>query len=323
MTATRLQRAVVRPPAQRPAHVPSRARHDGAFAPTDWSLLFSVAAIWGASFLLIQIGDRSLKPELVATLRLAFGASTLAAIPSARRPVPRSAWWSVALLGVVWMALPFSLFALAERQISSSLAGMLNGAAPLFTALIAAVAARRLPPAHQRLGLAAGFAGVILICAPSLGAARSTAAGIGLVLLATLLYGVAFNLAPSLERRHGALPVIWRAQLVALAVIAPLGIMQIPGSGFAWESVVSIAALGGLGTAIAFVAFATLAGRVGSTRASVSTYFLPAVAIALGAIFHNEQVAAISLAGALLVAAGAYAMSRWRPNSSQQPQPWR
>jgi drug/metabolite transporter (DMT)-like permease len=285
-------------------------RDEAAFNSADWALLVAVAAMWGSSFLFIDIGVDHLAPELVALLRLAFGAATLAVVPAARRRVPGTAWPPIALLGAVWMAVPFVLFAVAQQSIDSSLAGMVNGAAPLFTAIVAGLATRELPSRRRAAGLVIGLVGVVAISWPSVQHAHATARGVGLVVLATLLYGVAFNLAGPLERRHGALPVIWRAQLVALALVAPFGLAGMSASTFAWSSVLAVAVLGCLGTAVAFVAFTTLVGRVGSTRASVTIYFLPAVAIVLGALFRDETIAAISLLGTLLVTAGAYLTSR-------------
>jgi drug/metabolite transporter (DMT)-like permease len=175
---------------------------------------------------------------------------------------------------------------------------------------VAVVMVRRLPGRRQQAGLLIGFAGVVAITSPSLGGAQASVAGIALVLAATLLYGVAFNLAGPLQRRHGALPVVWRAELVALALLLPAGLAAVPGSAFDWSSLAAIVALGCLGTALAFVAFTTLAGRAGSTRASVTVYFLPPVAIALGVLVRDEPIAAVSVAGTVLVAAGAYLVSR-------------
>ena len=254
-------------------------------------LLGVVVISWGASFLLIDVAVEHLRPALVALLRLAFGTGTLALVPAARRGVPRTAWPAIATLGVVWMAVPFVLFPFAEQRISSSLAGMLNAAAPLFTALVAALVSRRLPDHRHRTGLVVGLIGVTVVCSPSLAGAQATLLGVGLVLLATLLYGIAFNLAPALQQQHGALPVIWRAQLTALALTAPVGLASIPGSRLAGSSVLAVAALGFIGTALAFVAFTTLSGRVGSTRAAVTVYFCPAVAILLGWLAHGEPIA--------------------------------
>ena len=281
-----------------------------AFAPLDWALVAGVAVAWGASFLFIEIGLEHFEPGLVAFLRVLFGALTLALVPAARRPVPRSELPLVALLGVVWMTVPFVLFAVAQQWIDSSLAGMINAAAPLFTAVIAAIVVRGLPGRLQVAGLAVGFIGVVAVASPSLGQGESSTLGVVLVLLATLLYGCAFNLAGPLQRRNGALPVIWRAQLVALVFLAPVGAVGAAGSSFAWSSLAAMVVLGSVGTALAFLWFATLAGRVGPTRGSVSIYFLPIVAIALGALLRDETVHAAAILGTALVLGGAYLTSR-------------
>lgn len=283
---------------------------DRAFAPRDWALIAGVAATWGASFLYIDIALDHFAPGLVAFGRVFFGAVTLTAVPGARRSVPRSEWPQIALLGVLWMAVPFMLFSVAQQWIDSSLAGMINAAAPLFTAVVAGIVVRHLPGRIQAVGLAIGFAGVVAISWPSLGEGESTGLGVALVLLATVLYGFAFNLAAPLQRRNGALPVIWRAQLVSLVLLLPIAVASVPHSEFELSALLAVAALGSLGTALAYVLFTTLVGRVGSTRGAVTIYLLPVVAIALGAIVRDEPIHAAALLGTALVLAGAYLVSR-------------
>lgn len=286
-----------------------------AFAPGDWGLLGATAAMWGSSFLLIEIGLDHMEPGLVAALRLAFGAATLAAFAGARRSVPRADWPAIALLGAVWMAAPFLLFPFAQESIDSSLAGMINGAVPLFTAAVATLVLRRLPGRIQLAGLGVGFLGVVAVTYPAAAGAGGSGLGAALVLLATLLYGIAVNLAVPLQRRHGALPVLLRAQLVALVLVAPIGIASAPGSSFHAPSLLAVAALGALGTGLAFVAFTTLVGRVGATRGTVTIYFIPVVAVVLGVLLRDESVAALSALGAVLVLLGAYLTSRGDPRA--------
>jgi drug/metabolite transporter (DMT)-like permease len=281
-----------------------------AFSPRDWALIAGVACTWGASFLYIDIALDHFAPGLVAFGRVFFGAVTLTAVPGARRQVPREEWSQIALLGVLWMAVPFMLFSVAQQWIDSSLAGMINAAAPLFTAVVAGIVVRHLPGRIQAVGLAVGFAGVVAISWPSLGEGESTGLGVGLVLLATVLYGFAFNLAAPLQRRNGALPVIWRAQLVSLVLLLPVAVASVPRSDFELSSLLAVVALGSLGTAVAYVLFTTLVGRVGSTRGAVTIYLLPVVAIALGAIVRDEPIHAAALLGTALVLAGAYLVSR-------------
>ncbi|WP_460688187.1 DMT family transporter [Mycolicibacterium hippocampi] len=278
----------------------------------DWGLLAGAAVGWGSSFLFIDIAVEHFRPGLVAFLRVLFGALVLAAMPGARRAVARSDWPLIALLGVVWMAAPFVLFAFALQWIDSSVAGMINAAAPLFTAVVAGLVVRRLPDRNQIVGLIVGFVGVVTISGLTTRGGETTGAGIVLVVLATLLYGCAYNLAGPLQRRGGALPVIWRAQLVSLVVLAPLGGLSLPSSNFAWSSLLATIALGAVSTALAYVGFATLVGRVGATRASVAVYLLPVVAIALGWAVRDEPIYRESLVGTVLVLAGAYLTSRVR-----------
>lgn len=290
--------------------LPAPRSHLDAFRAADWALLVAVALMWGSSFLFIAVGLEAFRPAAVTLLRLVFGVLTLAVFPASRRPVPRSEWGAIALLGLLWMAAPELLFSLAQQWIGSSLAGMINGAVPLFVAVISAVMVRRLPARWQSAGLLVGFAGVVMISWPSVQGGRATALGIALVLLATTFYGIAINLAVPLQRRHGTLAVLWRAQLFALALVLVPGFAALPHSSFAWRSLLAVLALGCLGTALAFVAMTTLAGRVGAARGSVAIYFLPVVAIGLGVILRGEHVALIGLAGSGLVAIGAFFASR-------------
>lgn len=275
------------------------------FGLREWGLLVAVAVMWGASFLLIKIGLEDFPPATVAWLRIAFGAAALTLLPAARAPLRhRSDRGLVALLGLVWMAVPFLLFSYAEVHISSALAGMINGSAPLFTAAFAALWFRRSPGAGLLVGLAVGFAGVLLLGLPNVDG-RASLVGLLMVLGAAACYGVAFNLTGPLQGRNGALPVIWRAQLVSLVLVAPIGLPGLARSTPTLPGWVSMVALGALGTGLAYVLFTVLAGRVGGTRASVTTYLIPVVALLLGVALAGESVAPLSLGGIGLVLAGA------------------
>ena len=99
--------------------------------------------IWGSSFYLIAEGLDSFQPFVVTWMRILFGFLVVVSVPSTRHPVPPRGP-RLALLGFVWLALPLSLFPLAEERVSSSVTGMLNGATPIFAAIVAAVMVRRL-----------------------------------------------------------------------------------------------------------------------------------------------------------------------------------
>jgi drug/metabolite transporter (DMT)-like permease len=284
--------------------------HRGAFTALDWALFASIGLIWGSSFLLIEIGLDAFEPGLVTWLRVLFGAATLWLVPASRAPVAREDRARIVALSFLWVAVPFTLFPLAQQWITSGLTGLLNGALPIFATAIGATMLRRLPGRAQAVGLAIGFAGVAAIAAPSLAEGSNEALGVVLVLAAVACYGVAINIAAPVTQRYGSVPVM--ARMLGLAAIwtAPLGLAGVPGSSFAWPSLVAIAALGALGTGVAFVLMGRLVARVGSSRASFATYLIPVVALILGAVFLDETVRALAILGIGLVIAGAVLASR-------------
>ena len=256
-------------------------------------------------------------PNGLTFARILVGCLTLSLFPAVRRPLPRRGWAGAALLGVIWLAFPLTMFPYAEQRISSALAGMLNGTTPLFAAAVAAVLARRAPSRGVGVGLAVGFAGMTAVAWPNLRAGGTDLVGALLVIAASVSYGLALNLARPLQIAHGALPVLWRAQLVALVLTAPLGLPELAAARWTPGPLLSVLALGALGTGVAFVLTTIAAGRLGATRASSVTFLMPPVALALGVAVRGESVAPLSIAGGAVAIAGAWLIRR----AQQRPAP--
>ncbi|MDX6581883.1 MAG: hypothetical protein QOI10_1067 [Solirubrobacterales bacterium] len=285
-----------------------------AFAGRDWALLAATALIWGSAYLLIEIGLEGLEPTAIAFLRVALGAALLAALPAARRGALAGRDRArVVLLGVLWLAVPLTLFPVAQQWVSSAVAGMITGAQPLFAAAIAALLLRRLPARVQALGLGLGFAGVVAIVAASADRGGSNQAlGVCLVVVAVACYALSTNIAVPLQQRYGSLAVILRALLVAVALLAVPGLLGLAASDPTAGSLVAMLPLGLLCTGLGYVVFTSLVGRVGATRGAVAIYFVPVVAIALGVAVRGEGASAAELAGTAAVLAGAWLTSRPR-----------
>jgi drug/metabolite transporter (DMT)-like permease len=264
----------------------------------DWGVLILPGVIWGASFLFIAEGLRSIGPNGVTFVRILVGFITLSA-----------------LLGIFWMAFPLSMFPFAEQHVSSALTGMLNGSTPLFAATVASIIARRFPDRGTTLGLAIGFTGTVLIALPNFGVGSQasdagTTLGVTLIMIAMCSYGVALNLARPLQQRNGALPVVWRALGVAFVLTMPLGLPAVINAHWTWGPLLCLLALGALGTGTAYVMVALAAGKFGATRASATTFLIPVVALILGVTLRGERVAALSVAGAGVCLLGAWLIRR-------------
>ncbi len=282
-------------------------------SPLDWFRLAIPGLVLGTSFYFIAEGLEAFPAVLITPMRLGFGFLTLSMFPSARRvKIDRRDMRRVLLLGVIWMTVPLSIHPFAQERVSSSVAGMLNGAVPLFVAVVAAFLARRLPPKQQIVGVIVGFAGVLLIALASGGGGDDSWSGIGLIFIALVLYGFSLNLAVPLQQKYGSLPVFWRAQGIALVLVIPFAIPSLDDIHFAWGPFIAIMALGVFGTALAFVALANNAGRLGSTRASVTVYLIPVVSLLLGALVRHESVAIFAIVGCGIAILGAYLTNRAR-----------
>lgn len=282
-----------------------------AFSGSDWALFAALSAIWGSSFLFMAIGLDAFHPGLVTLLRVGFGALVMFGV-SRTRPtkIPREDWPTLATLALIWIAIPMTIFPIAQQWIDSGVAGMLNGATPIFTAVISAFILRQLPGKLQLIGLVIGFGGVIAIALPSSGSEPTAALGVLLVIVATLSYAFSSNIVAPLQQRHGALAIMARLQWLAVILVLPYGAYGAVRSSFAWPSLFATMAVGVLGTGLAFVLMSNLIGRVGPTRATFITYIIPVVALVLGVVFRDEAIAPIAVAGVALVIVGAALASR-------------
>ena len=288
----------------------SHGTHRGSFAAVDWALFAVVGTIWGSSFLFMAIGLEAFRPGLVTWLRILFGAAVLWVLPGVRTRIDRVDLGSLLVLAITWVAIPFTLFPLAQGSVNSAIAGMLNGAAPIFTVVVATILFRRAPGSRQLLGIPIGFLGVAAIALSAAGHGSNEAMGVALILIATVCYGIAFNIATPLQQRYGSLPVMARILAIGAVLTAPIGLSAITGSRFAWSSLLAVAAVGVLGSGIAFVLMGRLFGRVGATRASIVGYLIPVVALLLGVLLRNDVVGPFAVAGVALVIGGAYLTSR-------------
>lgn len=281
-----------------------------SFGAAEWALFLAVSGTWGASFLFIDVALDHLEPGVIAWLRVALGAVTLGVLPVQKGRVERTDLPRIAILSVIWLAIPMTLFPLAQQWINSSVTGMLNASVPSLTALVASMLLRRSPGPWQIVGIVVGFAGVALISVRTLGAGDTAWLGVVLVLGATILYAISANIVTPLQHRYGSIPVLTRVLALATVWNAPYALIGIDGSSFAWDAAAAMLALGVVGTGLTFVAYGSLIGRAGATRASGVTYVIPVVAVILGVSFRGDEVGGLALVGCGLVVVGTAFTSR-------------
>jgi drug/metabolite transporter (DMT)-like permease len=269
-----------------------------------------LALLWGSSFLWIKIGLRGFSPVQLTFARLALGCAVLVPVALARGlrfPTGRSVWVHLMVAALFANAIPYTLFGVAERTVGSNVAGVLNATTPLWTVLVALAAGTdRDITVRRGIGLALGFAGTILIFSPWRSASEIASWG-GLACLdASASYGVSYVYMGRYLTNRGIPPLILSASQLAaaavlLAITLPVG-WQSPQWRF--DAVGAVLILGVFGTGLAYVLNYRLIADEGPTAASTTTYLLPIVAVALGAVVLDEAVTWPMIVGMILVLAG-------------------
>lgn len=280
------------------------------FAGLDWLLSIGMALTWGSSFILIDVAIDHFHVAVVPLGRTAFGALALIALPSARQRIDRSDYPVLLVLGGTWMAFPFLLYPLAEQTVSSSIAGMMNGALPVVVAVVTAIWTSTMPSSRRVLAIVVGFTGILLIALPSIDSGDAASPqGIGFLLLALVSYAVSTNLARPLQAKYSPASLMLHVELVACILSLPYGLYGISQSNFAWSSLMALVALGALGTGYAFTLFSVLLKRTGIARSMIPTYFTPVVGTILGVGLNNEPLVWLSVLGMGVVVVAAWLTS--------------
>jgi len=282
----------------------------------DWQLSVLLSLTWGSSFLLIAISIEHFDPAVISFGRSLTGALALWFFRGARQPIKLIHWPRIALLGLIWMAIPFWLFPLAEQTVASSVAGMINGSLPVVMALVTAMWVRRVPSGRRVVTVLFGFVGILVIALPTIraesagGASVADTHGILYLLAAVTCYAMGANIARPLQAQFSPARLLMRVQFAATLWTLPFASAQLDQSEFAMSAIGAVVVLGIVGTGIAFVAFGTLVERTGIARAMIPTYFTPIVGLVLGAVFRNERIAIVSVIGMCIVIGSAWLTSK-------------
>lgn len=279
-----------------------------------WLLFAAMSVIWGIPYLLIKVVmDDGLSPGFLVFARTGIGALLLLPV-AIRRGVIRPAlarWRTVLAFAAIEVAVPWYLLNSAEERLSSSLVALLIAMVPMIGTLIAWRLGDRSAFSRVRLaGLVVGLGGVGAVVGLNLTAGGTPVWALGAVAVTCVGYAVAPMIA---DRRLGDVPSLGvvTVSLSAVALVyLPFGILQAPAHLPRWNVLASIAALGVVCTATAFVFFFALIAEAGSVRATVITYLNPAVALLAGVAVLNEPVTGGIAIGFPLVLVGSYLATR-------------
>jgi drug/metabolite transporter (DMT)-like permease len=276
----------------------------------------ALALIWGSSFLFMKVALEGVSPTQVVLGRLGIGAVTLVILMLVtRRRWPREArvWGHLTVVALFLCVFPFLLFAWAGLHLPSGVSSILNAMTPIMTVLVSAVALPSERLDRSRLaGIALGVVGVAVVAGiwnvladPAL---LTQVPALLACLGATLCYGIGLTYIRRFlvgTHNYDAL-TISAVQIVIGAVMIGLATPIIGASpvNLTPAVVLSLVALGALGTGIAYIWNVQIVTEWGPAVASSVTYATPLVGVTLGVFILGEHLSWNEPAGGVIVVLG-------------------
>ena len=266
--------------------------------------LLSLYVIWGSTFYAMRVALQTLPPFLMAAPRFFIAGVVLFIVLRVRGvalPKPRE-WLAAAAVGTLLLVMGNGFVALAERSIDSGTAATIIATMPLWMAALGWLWGER-PKARELVGLAFGFAGIVVL---NSGGGLSLRGVDGLaILLAPVAWAVGSLWSRRLSLPRGlmntACQMILAGLLMFLVALAHGERLHGPVGG------ATIAALGYLivfGSLIAFSAYGFLLRTTRPLVATSYAYVNPLVALAIGAALGGEHLSARKLGACTLTVIG-------------------
>lgn len=275
--------------------------------------------IWGTNFIFMRQASEWISPVQIVFLRVLCGFVPIAVMAWMQKAVRREHlrytghFLVMALLATV---IYYWAFASGTSLLLSGVSGVLSGAIPLFSFIVAAIFLRQEKITVMRLcGLMLGFAGVILIAKPWQVSGESISlAGVGYMILGSLSVGISFVYAKKFLADKQIAPLALTTYQIGLALVILACITPFTGiTAIAQDSTASlglIIGLGLLGTGVAYLTYYYLILNLGAVVASSVTYIPPVVALIVGFLAANEQLGMTEILSMVLIMSGVFLLQR-------------
>ncbi|MXU65523.1 DMT family transporter [Oceanomicrobium pacificus] len=278
---------------------------------TDWLSAGGVGllvVIWGSSFFLTSLSLDGYAPLAVAGGRIFIAAIFVTAFALlSGQGLPRSLrdWGWSALVGIVSLALPFSLLSWAQLFVPTNIVAIFISAVPLFILLLARLVLKEAISLRKWTGFGIGFLGLVWLSSPGSMPdlpLRDLALPIAALALTCLCYAtgaILIRIMPPMRPLQGTAG----AMICASAVTLPLGL----GAGLAAAPLVTLPALallalGLLPTGLAQTLRFFIIRRRGPVYMSIVGYLIPLWAGFLGIVVLGEELrASAALAYGLII----------------------
>ncbi|GAB1420155.1 DMT family transporter [Anaerolineales bacterium] len=267
-------------------------------------IFFVQAAIWGSSYIFINIASPLIGPVFLMFSRVTIASVVLllyayftGQLPDMRR------FWKIALIsGFLNAALPFTLIGFAQLSLTASLGSIMNATTPLWTAVIASLWLGIPLTRNKLIGVVLGIFGVFILVGWSpITVDESLLLAIALSLAAALSYGFGTNYIKQHAEKVNSLHMSIGQFVGASVILIGPGLLQQPSGELAMEALLALVILSVLCTSVAYLMFFHIIYEVGPTIAASVSFLIPLFATFYGALLLQEPLSVSLIVGLLVI----------------------
>ena len=277
-----------------------------------WGTLIILSIIWGSSYILIKKGLTGLTPIQLGSIRMIITAIII--IPfslSKLYQIPKNKIKWVAFSAFIGTFFPNYLFAFAETEISSAVAGVMVSLTPLFTLLISVLFFYEKFFKKQLIGVMIGFVGILILVNNEFSISGLNLLYVTFTILAAFFYAVNANILKYKLPDISAIAIIGMSFIflflpaVFILLLTEFPIQTFTSDPLILESIFYIVLLAFFGTAIAKVLYIKLLSISSPVFSVSTTYLIPIVAIFWG-LLDGEEFRLIQFLGTSVILLGVY-----------------
>ncbi|CAO3436550.1 Permease of the drug/metabolite transporter (DMT) superfamily [Azospirillum endophyticum] len=275
----------------------------------NFGTMLLLAMMWGLSIPVTKLGLITMPPLTLTAIRFAVALPFMLLLLAGKKPLPWKALPAVAALGTLGIGVGQVAQTFGVAGTSASIGTILSATIPLFVVLFATIRLRQTVTAFQLLGVAAAFAGIVIVAlenAGEAGAAGTTALGPIWMLISAVAVAFYYVWSVELTNRYGTVVVAAWSTVFGFAALVPWAGWEAYHTPFVLtgQALGAASYLGLAVTAAGLFLWLRILRTVPAPVAASVQYLQPVFGIAASALLFGDRIGSQFMAGVALILAG-------------------
>ncbi|WP_331376400.1 DMT family transporter [Sinorhizobium chiapasense] len=283
----------------------------------NFGAMLLLALMWGLSIPVTKLGLITMPPLTLTAIRFAFAIPFMMFLLLWKKPLPWKALPAVAILGVLGIGIGQVTQTFGVAGTSASVGTILSATIPLFIVFFATIRLKQAVSRLQLVGVAAAFAGIVVVAlenAGEAGASATTVLGPIWMLISALAVAFYYVWSVELTSRHGTVVVATWSTFFGFIALAPWAGWEAYHTPFqvTGEALGAAAYLGLIVTVAGLFLWLSILRDVPAPIAASVQYLQPVFGIAASAVMFGDKIGIQFVTGVALILAGLALAMRMR-----------